>query len=303
MQQKMILAILICVTFAFWIPGCKKKGVTTSDSIKDCFTCNTVSEGTIFCDDFESETPLSDRYFEYDDNSGDFVRVAKVGKGGSAGMRVVWQQGETGAGSLKKSFGRTPDAYIGKQAAFPEKDFKEIYWRIDIKRQAGWLGGGADKLTRAIVFAESSWSEGMMAHIWSADNFLVLDPASGIDESGTLKSTKYNDFANLRWLGSKKGTTDLFSDANADKWYCVIAHAKLNTPGLSDGVFEFWIDDKLQAGSYNLNWHGNWNADPKNYMINAVLFENYWNSGSPKLQERYFDNILISSKPIKCNCD
>ena len=83
----------------------------------------------------------------------------------------------------------------------------------------------------------------------------------------------------------------------------VVAHAKLNTPGLSDGIFEFWIDDKLQAGSYNLNWHGNWNADPKNYMINAVLFENYWNSGSPKLQERYFDNILVSSIPIKCDCD
>ena len=143
----------------------------------------------------------------------------------------------------------------------------------------------------------------MMAHIWSAENYLVLDPASGIDKSGTLKSTKYNDFTNLRWLGNKKGMTDLFSDANAGKWYCVTAHVKLNTPGLSDGVFEFWIDDKLQAGSYNLNWHGNWNADPRNYMINAVLFENYWNNGSPKLQERYFDNILISSKPIKCDCD
>ena len=130
-----------------------------------------------------------------------------------------------------------------------------------------------------------------------------MDPASGIDTSGTLKSTRYNDFDNLRWLGNKGGAIDLFSDANADKWYCVIAHARLNTPGLSDGVFEFWIDDKLQAGSYNLNWHGNWNTDPEKYMINAVFFENYWNRGSPKLQERYLDNILISSKPITCNCD
>ena len=34
------------------------------------------------------------------------------------------------------------------------------------------------------------------------------------------------------------------------------------------------------------------------YAINAVFFENYWNSGSVKLQERYFDNIVISTQPI-----
>jgi hypothetical protein len=299
----MKLFILIALVFIFLFTMGHKKMEVRSTTTKHCFTCDAVSEGTIFCDDFESEISLRERYFEYDDNDGDFVRMAKVGRDGSAGMRVVWQKGEVSAGSLKKSLGRTPGEYIGNHAASPEKDFKEIYWRIDVKRQVGWHGGGADKLTRAIVFAGPDWSEGMMAHIWSSQDFLVLDPASGIDKNGTLKSTKYNDFTNLRWLGNKKGTTDLFSDANGGKWFCVIAHAKLNTPGISDGVFEFWIDDKLQAGSYNLNWHGNWNADPKNYMINAVLFENYWNNGSPQLQERYFDNILISSKPIRCDCD
>ena len=310
MKLKIKPAVLVSLALACWgTLGCKKKGVAQTVIVsppglaKDCFTCNTIPEGTIFCDDFESEAPLSERYFEYDDNGGDFVRIAHGGRGGSAGMRVIWQQGETAAGSLKKSFGRTPDVYIGRHAALPEQDFKEIYWRIDIRRQPGWKGGGADKLTRATVFASPGWRQGMMAHIWSATNFLVLDPASGIDEGGTLRSTKYNDFENLRWLGNKKGTIDLFSDSNAGKWYCVVSHAKLNTPGLSDGIFEFWIDDKLQAGSYNLNWHGTWNTDPKNYMINAVFFENYWNSGSPKLQERYFDNILISTKPIKCNCE
>lgn len=296
-------AALIGLVFLFWItPGNKNHEVTPQQSEKLCFTCDSVVEGTIFCDDFESQTPLADRYFEYDNNGGDFVRVEKAGRDGSAGMRVIWQQGEVGAGSLKKSFGRTPDKYIGKHASFPEKEFDEIYWRIDIKRQAGWQGGGGEKLTRAMVFAGPGWRQGMIAHIWSYNNFLVMDPASGIDKTGGLQSTRYNDFSNLRWLGNKKGTTDLFSDANADKWYCVIAHAKLNTPGQSDGIFEFWIDDQLQAGSYNLNWHGNWNADPANYKINAVFFENYW-SASPKLQERYFDNILISSKPITCNCN
>jgi hypothetical protein len=297
-------AILISIAFACWISiGSEKAKPSSPELTKTCFTCDTLAEGTIFCDDFESGKPLTDRYFEYDDNDGDFAWALKAGRDSSGGMRVIWQKGEVAAGSLKKSFGRTPDNYIGKHAAQPGKDFKEIYWRVDIKRQAGWIGGGADKLSRATVFPGPGWRQGMIAHIWSYDNFLVMDPASGIDPGGTLKSTRYNDFGNLRWLGNKKGSTDLFSDANTDKWYCVIAHAKLNTPGLSDGVFEFWIDDKLQAGSYNLNWHGNWNTDPTNYMINAVFFENYWNRGSPQLQERYLDNILISSTTIKCNCN
>lgn len=303
MKQKMKLFILPVLAIAYLVStGYDKREVTSPQQPKPCFTCDPVVEGTIFCDDFEKDVPLTERYFEYDDNGGDFIRVAGSGRDGTAGMRVLWQKGETSAGSLKKSIGRTPDKYIGTHAAFPEKDFREIYWRIDIKRQAGWQGGGGDKLTRATVFAGPGWSQGMMAHIWSHNNFLLMDPASGISTGGELKSTRYNDFDHLRWLGSKVGTTGLFSETNAGKWFCVVSHVKLNSPGLSDGVFEFWIDDKFQAGSYNLNWHGDWNADINNYMINAVLFENYWNTGSPKLQERYFDNLLISSKPIQCNC-
>jgi hypothetical protein len=57
MKQKMKIAILISLAFAIWISiGCKKKGAPPSASLKDCFTCNTVPAGTIFCDDFESET-------------------------------------------------------------------------------------------------------------------------------------------------------------------------------------------------------------------------------------------------------
>lgn len=232
-QMTKIFAIIIFLLTLSILIGFRKPVMQ-----KPCFSCGAVKEGTIFCDDFESKQPLADRYFEYDNNAGDFVRLPNVGRDGTAGMRVVWQPGEMAAGSLKKSFGRTPDAYIGKHAAYPDKDFKEVYWRMDVRCQPGWQGGGGDKLSRAIVFTGPGWSEGMMAHIWSGGDFLVMDPASGIDKNGLLKSTRYNDFANLRWLGNKRGTTDLFSEANAGKWFCVVAHAKLNEPGLSDGVFD-----------------------------------------------------------------
>lgn len=187
----------------------------------------------------------------------------------------------------------------------PTTDFDEIYWRMDVRAQKNWIGGGPAKLTRAMCLANSNWAQGMMAHLWSGganDHFLGMDPASGIGLDGKLKSTKYNDFSNLRWLGFKAGTIDLFSSENADRWFCVVGHVKLNTPDKKDGIFEFWINDTLQASSQNLDWHSSWNRDAKNMHINAIFFENYWNAGSPVEQERYFDNLIISVKPIECKC-
>jgi hypothetical protein len=259
--------------------------------------------GLIFCDDFESSQALTTRYFEHDANNSDFVLREGVGRQGSKGMRALWQTGEVGAGSLLKSIGRTPSTYIGRNASMPDSTFKEIYWRLDLRHQEGWQGEGPAKLTRALVMANANWATGAMAHIWSGgpgNVFLGMDPASGIDASGRLVSTRYNDFPNLRWLGFKPGNIPLFSDARVGEWFCIEAHMKLNTPGSSDGVLEFWINDSLQAGSYALNWHGNWNSDPKNYGINYISLENYWNSGSPAQQERYFDNFVIATSRIGC---
>ena len=84
------------LVFVFLITiGYKKREIASPELIKYCFTCDTVPEGIIFCDDFESETLLKNRYFEYDDNGEDFARVIKV--------RAVWQQGKTSVGSLKKN--------------------------------------------------------------------------------------------------------------------------------------------------------------------------------------------------------
>lgn len=271
-----------------------------------CFQCANVPKGTIFCDDFENEIELDKKYFEINNNQGDFIRMDSIGRDHSHGMRVKWQKGEVSAGGLSKSFGKTPSNYIGKNATNPTESYKEIYWRMDVRSQKGWTGGGPAKLSRALCFANSNWAQGMMAHVWSGgpnNLYLGIDPATGIGTDGKLKSTKYNDFANLRWLGFKAGNIDLYSTENSDKWYCIVARVKLNTPGIRDGIFELWINDTLQASSTNLDWHSTWNNDPNNLHINAVFFENYWNNGSPVEQERYFDNIVISTEPIPCKCD
>lgn len=281
-------------------PENKTKEITANGS---CFSCAQAPEGTIFCDDFENNLPLKEKYFEYNDAKGQFVLDEKSGQNGSRGMKAIFKKGDIDVGWLKKSIGKTPSNYIGKNAAFPEQDFNEIYWRVDLRRMPGWTGGGGDKLTRATVLANKNWAQGAIGHLWSSGNYLVMDPASGITEQGELVTRYYNDFDRLRWnLGKKLGTTDLYSDATAGQWFCIEGHIKLNTPDQKDGLFEFWINDKLQGRTTAMNWHGNWNTDSNAMKINAVFFENYWNKGSVQDQERYMDNIVISTRRIGCDC-
>jgi hypothetical protein len=248
--------------------------------------------GVIWCDDFEDSTPLSQKYFEYDDGNGNFVRAPGVGVNGSYGMRVVWQTGQVSAGSLKRTFGRNP---VNSQSHLTT-DFREIYWRQYLRMAPGWTGS-PQKLSRAMILANADWAQALIAHVWSGrdTDYLVIDPASGI-KRGALVTTRYNDSANLTWLGAKASVTPVFNAASSGRWFCIEAHVKLNTAGRSDGVFELWIDNDLTAGRNNLNWVDSW----REYGINAIFFENYWNDGAPGERIRYFDNIVISTSRIGC---
>jgi hypothetical protein len=124
----------------------------------------------------------------------------------------------------------------------------------------------------------------------------LIDPARCVDGNGNVACTTYNDFSHLKWIGAKSGKTPVFSTGNAGRWFCIEHHVKLNDPGQSNGVQEFWIDGNLEARDENLNFIGSYTT----YGINAIFIENYWNEGSLKKQERYIDNIVVSTKPIGC---
>ena len=258
--------------------------------------CASPQPGWIWCDDFEQNRLSS--YFEHE-NTASFARVSGVGVGGSTGMRARWSAGQVGAGNLKLALGRTPSSYMRPVDAGTAK-YRELYWRIYVRNQSGWTGGGGDKLSRAAIMAGSNWQEAMIAHVWSGGtggSYLVIDPTSGTDAAGMLRTTRYNDFPNLRWLGETPGRTALFGNGGVGQWYCVEAHAKLNTPGQSDGLMELWVNGVLDAQRTGINWVGSYST----YGINVVFFENYWNDGSPVAQERYIDDIVVSTERIGCN--
>jgi hypothetical protein len=253
----------------------------------------------IWCDDFEEERLAA--YFEYDDSDGSFVRQGGVGRDGSFGMAVRFAGSQVSAGFLHLAVGKTPQEYM-RPVDDGATAYRELYWRLYVRNEPTWRGGGGHKLSRAFSFASpTSFAQAMVAHVWAGSepnhNRLVIDPVSGTDEAGNLRTVKYNDFEHFRWLGSRAGATPIFDENHVGDWYCIEAHAALNDAGVSNGVFELWVDGWREASRSDLNWVGTIGPE---YGINAVYFENYWNGGSPIAQERYFDDIVVSTARIGC---
>ena len=260
--------------------------------------CATRRATWIWCDDFDTDRLAS--YFEVDNAGGTFVRASGVGRSDSYAMRATYRPGVENAGNLKLAFGATPDGSIRPVDGGTAK-YRDVYWRLFVRTQAGWSGQGPAKLSRAMVLATRGWAQAAIGHVWSADAAgappqLMLDPARGTDASGTLRASTYNDFNNFTWIGAVTGTTPVFSAANANVWFCVEAHMRLNDAGSSNGVFELWVDGKQEARRADLNWLGAYSA----YGINAVFFENYWNGGSPVTQSRFLDNLVVATDRIGC---
>ncbi|CAK4863936.1 unnamed protein product [Aphanomyces euteiches] len=275
------------------------KGIYPKFNVNEC---KKPQSGWIFCDDFEKDR--SAQYFEHT-NPAQFYRDDKVGLKGSMGMKAEFkaangEQFDTGA--LKVAFGRTPDSYL-KSVGAQGENLREVYFRYYIKHQEGWQGGGGDKMARLTAMQNADWAQSMIAHVWSGNsdskNYLVMEPASGTDPAGVLKSTKWNDFPNLRFLGGMVSKTPIYDEEHVGKWYSIEAHVKLSDAGQSNGVFEVWIDDVLEMSRYDLNWAGAFAVGPNaGFGLNWFALENYWNAGTPQDQERYFDNLVISRNKI-----
>lgn len=263
----------------------------------ECQNWQTSHPEWIFCDDFESTASLvgTGRYFEYDNNNGDFIVTNSVGLSGSRAMRALWQTGETDAGHLALGFGKNPNSYMNKNIR-PTENFKEVYYRMYLKMDAGWQGNPY-KLSRATIFTDTNWSQAMIAHLWQGTgNLLAIDPVSCVGADNSVVCRGYNNFANMKWLGLKSGITPIFDSSNSDKWFCIESHVKLNDAGQSNGVQEFWIDGQLEARRDLLNFVGSYST----YGINAIFFENYWNSSATRQQGRLIDNIVVSTQRIGC---
>lgn len=237
----------------------------------------------IWYDDFDGPVKA------YTESEGEVVESEAFGGRGRS-MLSFYDEGQRGVGNRKVFFGDSPTGRVVRKG----ERFDDVYWRIYVKHQHGWTGGGPAKLSRATSIVSPRWAQAMIAHVWSSGEALTLDPASGV-RGDRVVTTQYNDFSNLHWLGNKPASTfPLHGSDEAGRWVCVESRAKLNAPGQKDGLNQLWIDGRLEAERKNLDWRGSYSG----HGINAVFLETYWNQGSPVAQSRWIDNFVISTRPI-----
>jgi hypothetical protein len=240
---------------------------------------------TIWFDDFDGPAkPYAEGKSPLDE------KVALGGRGRS--MLCLYEQGKRGVGGRKVFFGDSP-TYVTRTVRRGEK-FDDVYWRIYVKHQWGWRGSPA-KMSRATSIVSPKWAQAMIAHVWSSTGgSLTLDPVRCV-EGDRVRTAKYNDWKGMKWLGNKPVSRfPIHATEEAGCWVLVESRAKLNTPGRSDGLNQLWIDGRLECERLNLNFRGKY----VKHGINAVFLEAYWNEGSPVTQSRWYDNFVISTKPI-----
>src|SRR3989442_14928189 len=105
--------------------------------------------------------------------------------------------------------------------------YGEVFWRMYLRTQPGWLGGSFYKLSRAMVFATANWAQAAVAHVWgdpAATNTLQLDPARGTDAAGDVLTPSYNDGAPFTWLGTAYGRRPPFDARPGGQWDFIQGH-------------------------------------------------------------------------------
>jgi len=281
MKKIILFSIILFSNYSFSVESFCPKGTNPDSNV-------------LFCESFEragsSESSIDFQpYFVATDDNGSLTRTTEESIQGSHSAKANWSQGAINAGSFQINFGRHP---FSSQINSKE-DIREIYWRMYVKYPSNFVNYPS-KYSRLMIMADNNWAQAMIAHVWGHSGneaLLKSDPATGV-VNNVLKTTKWNDFANLKWLGAKFAKTSM----TKGQWICLEAHVKLNDAGMSNGIFELFINDQQETTDNGLNWVGNWNQ----YGLNSILFSNYWNGGSSVAQSRFIDAIVISKNKIGC---
>jgi len=95
----------------------------------------------IWYDDFDNPQQQQ-RYAEDAGDLSDEVRFGHTGRS----LLMRYPTGSRGIGGRKVFFGDSPTNR--RQTVRGEESFTDLYWRIYVKHQSGWTGGGPDKLSR-----------------------------------------------------------------------------------------------------------------------------------------------------------
>jgi hypothetical protein len=170
---------------------------------------------------------------------------------------------------------------------------EELYCSYDVKFQSGFefnnggklpgLAGGTANSGGEVPTGYDGWSARMMWRTNSAMIFYVYH----VGQADT--------YGDLLWWKSN-GLKETFVPG---QWYHLAHRVVLNTVGKKNGILEGWVNGTNVYSITNIEFRKT-NA----LKINIFYFSTFFGGnspdwGSPKKQYSYFDNFVISTRPLK----
>ena len=124
-------------------------------------------------------------------------------------------------------------------------------------------------------------------------------PGTAAPGSGHAVITeRQNHFDYMGWVGATLSggqfpNIPIFDNDHVGEWYRIEQRVRLNTPGLSDGIMQLWINCKLVASRTDINFRG-WNIEAG---ITRIQLEVYANAprGATVDASRYISNLVAST--------
>jgi hypothetical protein len=222
----------------------------------------------IWCDDFDSsDTNLNHRYEDVSTN----------------GMSIVSDESFEGGKCLRQHYipGQVDAGWICKvnNLGYPDHLFMRWYHKFE----AGFQGF-PPKMARTRYRNRTTWVSTFIVHSWiETDGVLALD----------VQAPSSSQANSVGWLAIARSKFSFANSANIGRWVCFEMEVQLNTPGAADGLYRLWADDSLVAERTSVDLRGNTTE-----KINETMLDCYWNGGSLKAQNRYYDNFVVSTKRI-----
>ena len=247
----------------------------------------------VLCEDFEN---VDDPQSYFPRLYGNDIDVEGDGYESNTSLRINHEQGSDWDGLVSMRFGRGGPEH--PNVARPNATFEEVWVRFMFRTQEDWpVEGVGDFFDLDSRVADPAWGRAFMARVssptWAtnlhAGVFSCLFP-------DFFPCDMENEWTYLQPRGSDQGEAEVFEDDNAESWHCMVVHARVNTPGLADGVLETLVDNDQDAGLYNLDYRGGYDE----YGFNAITLPTYFDGDTSEARFRYFDDFVVATVPLEC---
>lgn len=278
MIQRPSLTCIICVCTAL---------ACTNSAIAQVF----------FSEGFESGSGTSfsqSSYGSINGNSQYSVQNAVVPSGQYA-LQHHFNQGQGGSFATHQ-FGDSPDI-----SNPPNAHYFNLYIQFKLRYSDGYDFSAGNNKIMIIGTQDSRRHDTICCNPWVANYITLYANATGSDAFFNVEGNNKRAISG-QWFGlppNLLGPTQPIIERN--KWHTIEVHIRTNTGSDSNGVFEMWIDSAQVTSRsnvlYRIPWDGAVGTDPT-HGINFVMLSHYINSGAPRAQDMFYDDIILSTTYI-----